>query len=909
MPEQIYIGNFPKGQINIREPFVINNDSFPYMFNFYTWRGQARRKRGTGTLARLQKQFKSVLNAAPPNQYQVGQFFTLNGAGAGSGNLITTYASSSTTASIVPGSINLSDGTNTYAEASIPDGTLVGTPAGTGTINYATGAVTITGGAAAGVVRGGSATVSFSIYLGLPAMGARDLVPGSPSTLYPLTMCFDTQLSYQINQNGTPFFYNVTYYKSTNTPFVWSGQDYQQFYTTNYANALWATNGKSGFHFQNIQTITVGNPTTITTAAPHGLITGDYVWFNEITGANASLLNGQAFSITKTGANTFTVAVNTTAMALNSDGIFQTLTASKSGQDGIKWYDGDPTNGTGIPTGSANLGWVNFAPPLTAATVSINNLPEEKYYLVGAQLIAPFKGRLLFFNVYVQTSTGPPIQLQDTVICSQVGTPYYTVGPSGTDVLVPANETAALNAWYVDQTGLGDWISAGISQPITTLGTNEDVLLVGFGGSRGRKTRFIYTGNDLDPFRFFNINSELPSDATFSAVNLDKGTVDLGPYGIALTDQQSATRIDLDIPDEVFQIQADNNGMQRINSLRDFKNEWIYFSYPTDTSDWKFPTQTFLFNYRDNTWAIQYENYTCHGNFRPSTGYTWNSLPYATWNDWNESWASGSSISQYPHVIAGNPQGYFLTVGIGTGEGISGDIKAIANDGNGNTQITSPNHCVTPHNPGLDVQENGDYLYIQGMIGATSINNMIGKVISTPDANTFVIDLPYPGAGYLGLGTFTRLSQPLIQTKQFNPYWDQGKKARLAAQRYLLDSTPMGQVTVNIYLSQDDSSVWNSDPIVPDINAENNALVYTQLMYTCQESTNIGLTAANTNLQMPTAEFQQKIWHRFNTSLIGDTVQIGLTLSDAQMRNLTYATSEITLHGVHLVVEKGPMLA
>jgi hypothetical protein len=34
----------------------------------------------------------------------------------------------------------------------------------------------------------------------------------------------------------------------------------------------------------------------------------------------------------------------------------------------------------------------------------------------------------------------------------------------------------------------------------------------------------------------------------------------------------------------------------------------------------------------------------------------------------------------------------------------------------------------------------------------------------------------------------------------------------------------------------------------------------------------------------PTASQQAQLWHRINTSLIGDTVQLGFTMSDAQMR-------------------------
>jgi len=49
---------------------------------------------------------------------------------------------------VVPGTVVITDGTNTYADNG--QGVLTGAPAGTGTVNYSTGAVTITGGAATG---------------------------------------------------------------------------------------------------------------------------------------------------------------------------------------------------------------------------------------------------------------------------------------------------------------------------------------------------------------------------------------------------------------------------------------------------------------------------------------------------------------------------------------------------------------------------------------------------------------------------------------------------------------------------------------------------------------------------------------------------------------------------------------
>jgi hypothetical protein len=132
---------------------------------------------------------------------------------------------------------------------------------------------------------------------------------------------------------------------------------------------------------------------------------------------------------------------------------------------------------------------------------------------------------------------------------------------------------------------------------------------------------------------------------------------------------------------------------------------------------------------------------------------------------------------------------------------------------------------------------------------------------------------------------------------------------RLGVQKYLLDRTNNGQITVNINLSQDPETNWNSGAIVPSQNILNSTLVYSQLVYTCPESTNLGLTPANVNLQMPTASNQFQIWHRMNTSLIGDSVQLGFTLNDAQMRNLQLATSEIALHGIQLTLYPGPLLS
>ena len=138
-----------------------------------------------------------------------------------------------------------------------------------------------------------------------------------------------------------------------------------------------------------------------------------------------------------------------------------------------------------------------------------------------------------------------------------------------------------------------------------------------------------------------------------------------------------------------------------------------------------------------------------------------------------------------------------------------------------------------------------------------------------------------------------------------------GRKTRIGPQQYLFTTTPLGQIELQIYLSQNANDPYNFGPIVPSANSENNSLVYSDNLYTCPESTNLGLSAANINLQQITGAQQQQIWHRMNTSLLGDTVQIGFTMSDAQMRNTSFNNQfvEIELHALVIDVSPSQVLA
>ena len=899
MGEKIVVGPINNGLKTSREPFVIDNDSFPVLINAYQWRGRIKRKRGTSFLCRLRR--------------FIG---TTNGAG----NLTVTILP----IPILPGIASFLIGTDVFVD---PGGaspvTLLTNGSGTGVLDRATGILTITG---------SIALTAVFYYPTLPVMGLEDYI--SPSSQFPDTLGFDTRYSYLIDTSPPFLAHDVSFYKNPIggtppsyvaktvwTPTWWNGQDYQQFWTVNYEGALWATNGIdipfvgttigmqfAGGNSSNVITFVSFTATTLTvTISNCPLVIGDFVFANEWTAtggtaaqilANSSTLNFQTGYVTAAAPNTPAPALKTititfpfaniTSITGFTPGILQYLTnRSDPSKDVIRWFDGDPTAGSGTSqTFVLGDGWVNFMPPLSREIYSIAELPEAQYYLVGGRIILPFKDRLLVFGPVVQSSTAGPFYLQDTIIYSENGTPYYTASFTGDPslattlfhpLLVPINKVATPTAWWEDQTGFGGFISAGVAQPITTAAANEDVLIVGF---ENLQTKVVYSGNDIVPFNFYFINSELGSASTFSTINFDQGIQTQGARGYVITTQVSAQRVDLDIPDQVFQINQLNNGTERINSQRDFINEWVYTSYPDNEIEWKFPNQTLQYNYRDNTYGIFIETYTHHGQFRRSGGNTWATigLQYPTWNQWTDPWNAGVSTLEAPEVIAGNQQGFVLIRDRGTGEGTSLSIQNIV----GNT-ITSPFHTLN----------NGDYIQISGALGTvgTEVN---GKIFSIYDADqdTFKIIPSINNGTYLGGGLITRMYVPFIQTKQFPMAWGIGRKTRIGPQQYLLTKTANAQIALLIFLSQDSDNPYNADGLVlgtsvlPILAPFNDSIIYSTVLFTCPESTNMGLSAANINLQMPTATTQNQIWHRMNTSLLGDTVQIGFTLTDDQMRAL-----------------------
>lgn len=514
---------------------------------------------------------------------------------------------------------------------------------------------------------------------GTPVMGLRTKEDFGVNTQ--TLVAFDTTNAYE--WDGTTFIALPSVMAT-----VWSGTDYQFFFTTNYANSFWATNSKPGLHGAPIFGITnAAAPTAqVTTTTPHGFTSGQTVVFINVRGMTQ--INGQSDIITVTGADTFTLnTINTSAYGVYaSGGIALNSSVSVAGQDGIRYY-GVLSNGTG---------WANYNPPLDT-----NNA------LVGALLIFPYRGYLVFLNT-TEGNEEDVFNYPNRARWTQIGTPYY----SPPQPVFPNLQGVDINAARDDLFGRGGANDAPTNEVIVGASFIRDILVVYFTRSTWR-LRFV--NNAQNPFVWERVNIELGCDSTFSTIPFDKGLMGIGNRGIVISDGNDTSRFDEKIPDQIFEIRQSNFGNQRVHGIRSFETKLNYWTIPSDENpDGTYPDQVLVFNYDTKSWAIFDDVFTCFGYFYPSeSGQTWAQLT-KPWQSYNTlTWISGVSSDGFETIVAGNQQGYVLA------------LQPYIGESNGQNDPSLSISAITAADPGVFTSANnnltnGTWITLSGITAMTS---------------------------------------------------------------------------------------------------------------------------------------------------------------------------------------------
>ncbi len=327
----------------------------------------------------------------------------------------------------------------------------------------------------------------------------------------------------------------------------------------------------------------------------------------------------------------------------------------------------------------------------------------------------------------------------------------------------------------------------------------KDTLVVYFEQSTYKLT---YTGDQIRPFFWEKINTEIGATSTFSTVPFDKNILSVGPNGVYGCDSVNIDRIDRIIPDEVFTFHTTSNNSKRVQGIRDFYSESVQWTYVDDEQNNAinfYPTQTLYYNYINNSFAIFKNSFTCFGHYNSYTDATWNSLTDA-WNTYGQAWNSFASQSGFPIIVAGNQQGFVFVLQNSDGTLIStNDVSlVIQNITNAAPSVfTVPNHCL------LD----GDNILITGtnIVGLDDTIFRVRSIPGTYTTNTFAVvdinNIPQQFAGYTFGGRITIIDDFQIQTKNLNPFFAQGKSMRLGYADFFVENTNNGEANIQLFIN------------------------------------------------------------------------------------------------------------
>ena len=510
--------------------------------------------------------------------------------------------------------------------------------------------------------------------------------------------------------------------------------------------------------------------------------------------------------------------------------------------------------------------WITFQPQVD----SVN-------YIFTAAILIAYYGRLLALNVYEGATVNSAVNIQNRCRFSQIGSPISST------------------AWRSDQFGKGGFIDAPTNEAIISAQFFKNTLIVFFERSTWQLR---YVGEYGLPFIWERISSDFGSESQFSTILFDDGVLAVGNRGIVSSSGINVNRIDQKIPDLVFTFQNNKQGTYRVHGTRDFEEELVFWSY-ADTQQLRpaqpYPNRILVYNYKNGTWATNRDAVTCFGYFQPTEieAITW-SNNQILWNNTNVFWGSVDLQSLTEFVVCGNNQGYIHYFHSNTTiNDASMPIHGLQVDVVGALILTIPNHNL----------DDGDWILVEDLMFvstadptqtvSTSLNDVIFRIQyvtlnsvrlffwnGTNYINPFPFTPDLAEATYIGGGQAVLLNQMKIQTKDINPYMDQGLQLKMSYVDFLLDDSII-QSSTTITL------IVNSSPSV-----SGNLIV--------------GNQSLDQNLTQPYyVPSSQYAWHRFYATSYGQFISIQISYGDEFINTLDCHLADYILNAMTVFTRPG----
>lgn len=513
-------------------------------------------------------------------------------------------------------------------------------------------------------------------------------------------------------------------------------------------------------------------------------------------------------------------------------------------------------------------------------------------FIQTSLIILPFKNRLILLNTIENNNsggagTGTATQYKQRARYSINGSPF------------------ANNAWYepnqVDAAGAiaagAGFIDAATQEEIISAEFIKDRLIVGFERSTWE---LAYTGNELLPFVWQKLNTELGSQSTFSTVPFDKDILTVGQSGLHACNGSNVFRIDEKIPDQVFGFKTENNAAERTCGIRDFFTEMVYWAYVSDDAitTQKFPEQVLVYNYALKSWAVNDDCFTTFGYFEQQNDLTWASSAPVTWQQFNGTWTSNVSQANQRQILGGTPEGFIIKLNVEeTRNAPALSITNMTFAATGLVTLTMMDHNLSAVFTNNDYDD--DFILIENVVGdaptMTAFNGNIFIVYDVIDKDTVRVQGfdPIVSGAYYGAGTAARVSNVQLTTKNFNPYVDQGvgvfvAKADFAVQKTgsIVDGVVVGGGEITVDYTTSMSPLGMLGQSVQSGSALGDSILETR--------------PYNPNLY-PFEQSQRLLWHQIYFQAGGDFLQMNMYFDRIQMQtpNISLVPFEIEAITIH----------
>lgn len=623
----------------------------------------------------------------------------------------------------------------------------------------------------------------------------------------------------------------------------------------------------------NISAITNANPAQVTTSVNHGYTTGDQVFISGVTGM-IRINSGTPYTITVTGANTFTV-----------NGFNSLTDPAYSGGGTVKKSIGTINYTTGAvsitlsaaPTSGTVTATYNFYPgdPVMMIANYVTNDNTKQLIVADTQYINRYnattnrlddispaylftgdKSNFFSWTNYPDASDDPRLLFTNNVEVIQnynaaTVAPYAYVSSEFTtlsallifqfkDRLICLRTTEngtvfpqriritglGANADVFDQeNGSGDPTGAGVIDIpdgtwIMGAAFNRDDLVI---FTQASTWVLKYTNDDSIPFIIDKIDESRGSDAPFGAITYLNRTSAVSRRGLIISDGYRVERQDELIPDFSYnEVEQNNFNLCFAGSVDADRDHYLIYPDADQPSD-VHSTRILVTNYDEDNYSIYRLPLSCMGNYITSFGVTWDDLlVYPNWDAFAAvygNWNSFSYSKGTPFSVGGGHHGEIWKLNQTEAEDNPVKIRNMVVIDQNTIQITTDfnNYSDNPTDDSLDA----DTIYITGVSGMVEVNSQQYPIIPGSIIDNYTFSVFVNNANANLFSAFTTDSVGVAQRvipfsstfKKFNPYAQQDKKVRCGWLYMYVDTTGTG-LTRNVEIINISNSAVGGNAIV-----------------------------------------------------------------------------------------------